>query len=117
MDQKLGSWAFIVGAVIAVLAGVFASTAADYAAPIALLLVILGLAVGFLNVSPKEATSFIIAAVGLIVAGTGNLLIIDTVVAGLGSVLESILTNIGVFLAPAVVIVGLKTIYDLAKEA
>ena len=56
-------------------------------------------------------------SVGLIVAGSANLKAIDTVVVGLGTVLQAILANIVVFIAPAVIVVGLKAVYSLAKAA
>ncbi len=113
--QKIGGYAFIAGIVIAVLAGIAGSIVAGYAGGITLVLVILGLLVGYLNISAKEVLTFIVAAIGLIVAGSANLQAIDTVVSGLGTVLQAILANIMVFIAPAVIIVGLKAIYSVAK--
>jgi len=112
---ELGGWAFIAGAVIAVLAGAF-SGAVGYGGAITLLLVVLGLVVGFLNIKPKEVQTFIIASVGLMVAGSANVTVIDSVIRGLGTVLQSILENIMVFIAPAVIIVGLRTVYSLSKD-
>jgi len=113
--QKIGGYAFIVGVVIALLAGIAGGLVAGYAGGIALVLVILGLIVGYLNISDKEVLTFMVASVGLIVAGSANLLIIDTVVLGVGTVLQAILANIVVFIAPAVIVVGLKAVYALAK--
>ncbi|MDP2974154.1 MAG: hypothetical protein Q8N60_03825 [Candidatus Diapherotrites archaeon] len=115
--QKIGSYAFIVGVVIAVLAGIAGGFVAEYAGGIALALVILGLIVGYLNISDKEIVTFVVASIGLIVAGSANLKAIDTVVVGLGTVLQAILANIVVFIAPAVIVVGLKAVYSLAKTA
>jgi hypothetical protein len=115
MDQKIGSWAFIIGAVVAILAGVAGSAVVAWAGPLTLLLVVLGLIVGFLNVTPHEATPFIVASVGLIVAGSANLTVINDVVPTLGTILNAILGNIVVLIAPAVIIVGLKAVHDLAK--
>ncbi len=114
--QKIGGYAFIVGIVIALLAGIAGSLVAGYAGGITLVLVVLGLIVGYLNISDKEVVTFIVASIGLIVAGSANLKVIDSIVAGLGTVLQAILANLVVFIAPAVIVVGLKTVYDLAKS-
>jgi len=113
--QKIGSYAFIVGVIIAIVAGIAAGAVEAYAGIIALVLVILGLIVGYLNISDKEVLIFMVASIGLIVAGTANLTVIDSVVAGLGTILQVILANIVVFIAPAVIVVGLKAVYALAK--
>ncbi len=113
--QKIGVYSFLAGVAIAVLAGIAGGLAAAYAGSLTLILVILGLIVGYLNISDKETLPFTVASIGLIVAGSANLTSIDTVVSGLGTVLQAILANIIVFIAPAVIIVGLKVVYALAK--
>jgi len=113
--QKFGAYAFLAGVAIAIITGIAGGLVAAYAGTITLILVILGLIVGYLNISDKEAFTFIVASIGLMVAGSANLTSIDTLVAGLGTVLQSILSNIVVFIAPAVIVVGLKTVYALAK--
>ncbi len=116
MDKRIGSWAFIIGVVIAILAGIFAGISATYAGAIALVLVVLGLIVGFLNVSPKEATSFVIASVGLMAAGKADLTVINTLIPTLGTILQSILSNIVVFIAPAAIVVSLIAVKALAED-
>ena len=60
---QVGKWAFIVGLVIAVAAGL------GFNQPwIGWVLAVLGLIVGFLNVSDKESHGFLLAVVALIVA-------------------------------------------------
>jgi len=107
MDQRIGSYSFIAGVVISILAG-FGSLTGDL--PV-LILVLLGLIVGFLNVSVKETTDFLVAAVALIMAGTANISAIPMV----GEILQGALANITVFVAPAAIVVALKDIYALAK--
>lgn len=108
--QTLGSYAFIIGVIIAVIAGLF--PAADWANWAPLALAILGLIVGFLNIGDKEINSFLIAGIALLAAGTAGLGVIPEV----GSYLAAILLNIGAFVAPAVIIVGLKAIYSIAHK-
>ena len=114
MAGKLGQWAFIVGVLLAILFGFIPTK--EWESKATLLLVVLGLVVGFLNVTEKESTPFLIAAAALMItanAGT-NLSVIK--LAGLGNFLQSAVEKIGVFVAPAAVIVALKSIQSLAKD-
>ena len=108
---QVGHYAFFLGVILAVIAGLFAGLISDTI--VLTLLVILGAIVGLLNVTVKEATPFLVAAVALMLAGVVNLGLIPVV----GIYLRSILTNIVVFVVPAAIIVALKSIYTLAKEA
>lgn len=107
MDPRIGSYTFIVGVVVAILAGL-AGLTGDL--PV-LILVLMGLMVGLLNVSVKETTDFLVAAIALIVAGTANISVIPIA----GEILQAVLANIMVFVAPAAIVVALKDIYALAQ--
>ncbi|MBI2673142.1 hypothetical protein HYX19_02680 [Candidatus Woesearchaeota archaeon] len=107
---KVGSWSFIAGIVIAVLFGIWGGAAGGN---LGLLLVVLGLLVGILNVTAKESTSFLIAAVALILAGNAGLENLPAI----GGFLGNILANVKVFVAPAALFVAVKAVYDLAKSA
>jgi hypothetical protein len=110
---KIGSWAFLLGAIIAVVAGILSPGGAT--STITTLLIILGLIVGLLNVTQKETTSFLIAAVSLaIVTAFGGEVLRE--VAGIGPYLEGVLAAILTFVIPAAIIVALKSIYALASE-
>ena len=111
MNQKLGHYAFLVGIVLAVIVGLFPTAMSKEVA--ALILVLLGLVVGFLNVTAKETTPFLIATIALLVAGGAGL---DIIGYGIGAKLVSILEFVVVFVAPASIIVALKAIYALAQD-
>ena len=118
--QQIGSYAFIVGVIIAFIAGIGVSGLLGNAAGwIPLVLVILGLIVGLLNITDKETEKFLIAAVALMVVGTtaGGLTVIDGVLSPVGSMLAGIVVQIGVFVAPAALIVAIKAVYNLARSA
>src|SRR3989338_4471153 len=101
MMQKVGSWAFIVGfwPLNAVVTSV---------------LLILGLIVGFLNVSGSETMPFLLASVSLVIVSSfgGNLL---GAIATIGPKIQMVLTTLVNFVIPATIVVALKTIYALAK--
>jgi len=107
MDPRIGSYSFIVGVVVAILAGL-GSLTGDL--PV-LILVLLGLIVGLLNIPVKKTTDFLVASVALIVAGTANISVIPMA----GEILQGALANLTVFVAPAAIVVALKDIYALAQ--
>lgn len=105
---KAGEWAFIACVLIAVIAGI----AAPGEGMVAIALVVLGLIVGLLNISEKETTPFLVAAIALIVAGTAGFSLIPEI----GAMVANIVGNIAVFVAPAAVIVALKAVWTMAKK-
>ena len=118
MASKLGQWAFIIGVVLAMAIGLFsANMEASTRGTLSLILVLLGLVVGFLNVTEKETVPFLVAAAALMLTATSvaTLQSIDLGV-GLGNYLAGIVSQIGVFVAPGAVIVALKAIYSLARD-
>lgn len=103
-----GHWAFILGVLLAIIAGLVPQLQTT---TITWILVLLGLIVGFLNVTIKETQEFLIAAIALLLIGTAKG-IVPVVTTG---IIGTILGNILVFVAPAALIVALKAVYDLAS--
>jgi len=101
--KGLGWWAFAVGLILAVIFGYSGNVGLSW------LLVLLGLVVGFLNITEKEATTFLVASIALMSAtGAANL----TVLWGpLGGILGGVIT----FIAPAAVVVAIKAVYETAR--
>ena len=60
----IGSWAFLIGVILAVVFGLI--SAGSLNKTVAMVLVIIGLVVGFLNVTEKESTKFLIASIALL---------------------------------------------------
>jgi phosphotransferase system glucose/maltose/N-acetylglucosamine-specific IIC component len=129
MNQKIGSMAFMAGFVIAVLVGIAQAANsvmdleiinADVAGIIALVLVILGLVVGYMNIKDKHITDFLIATVAVAIIGLVALNPATGVAAVLTSpivvAINSIVGNIVTLVAPAALVVGLKQIMALSKE-
>ncbi len=111
--EKIGGWAFILGVLIAVVAGL-ASGALDAASAglVTLALVILGLVVGFLNISEKEMNDFLIAAIAVVLIGTAKLNVIPVI----GEFLLQMVLNVSAFVAPAALVVALKAVYNQASK-
>ena len=113
MASKIGEWAFIIGIVLAVLLGF---VPAAYLGMATLVLVILGLLVGFLNITEKETTPFLVAGIALLATGTASDSLKVIPPAALGGFLASAVNNIAAFVAPAAILVAVKAIYALAKD-
>jgi hypothetical protein len=107
---RLGHWAFIIGALIAIIGGLFTNQLEGIA--LFTTLFALGVVVGLLNITVKETSTFLLASVTLIIAGVVNMGLIPVV----GVYVRAILSNIVVFVVPAAVIVALRTIWLLANE-
>ena len=113
VDQKIGGWAFILGVLIAIISGVAAGAVSMYAGWILLLLVVLGVVVGFLNIGDKDVLGFLVASIALMAVGSANLIAIPYI----GGYVTAIVQNIGAFVAPAALVVALKEVYNLASKA
>jgi hypothetical protein len=124
--RMIGAWAFILGFVIAVLAGIFAGLSAagwqilDVNATSLLIgiLALIGLVVGIVNISDKNAISFLIGAIAI--AGTsGGLSALAnlqmTVFPAVAVFITTLMQMISYFVVPAAVIVGLRVIYASAR--
>jgi hypothetical protein len=103
----IGSWAFLVGVVLAVVLGFLGKVEGSWM----IALVIIGLIVGFLNITDEEVTPFLMSGAVLIIAAAlgGNVL---AQVAYVDQVLSALL----VIFVPATVIVAIKNVFSLAKE-
>lgn len=113
MASKLGQWAFVGGVVIALLLGFVPQ---QWQGQLILLLVVLGLIVGFLNVTEKETTPFLVAAIALLATGAAKESLALIPPEALGNFLVSAVSNVNVLVAPAAILVALKAIWALAKD-
>lgn len=113
MHHKHAHYAFFAGVILALLFGLFGA----FNKITILILVILGVIVGFMNLSAKQVIEFLVATIALIVAsGAANLVFLDQLYAPLGTTLVNMLAGIKVFVAPAAIVVSLKAIKTLAEN-
>jgi hypothetical protein len=104
--EKVGRWAFIAGLVLAVLAGLLVVDVYW----VTWVLAILGLVVGFLNVSTKEPQGFLLPAVALALSASAvrSLPVV-------GFVLTNILDNALIFIAAAMLLVAIRALLETAR--
>ena len=118
MEKQIGNYSFIIGVIIAVVLGLAPSRLGTAQTWLVSLLIVLGLVVGFLNVSGKETKEFLMVTVALVVVAFAAKTQVDsweTNVKIIGPYLKGILDNILAFVVPASVVVALKDVWALAK--
>lgn len=109
--QEIGSYAFIAGILIAILASLVSLDATLVTGA----LVAIGVLVGLINVTEKETQEFLIATVSIVLVSSlsGNGFAPIPII---GIILQKITMGIMTFVTPAVIVVALKQIYDIAKS-
>lgn len=107
--QSIGEIAFLGGVALAVLISFLPS--GDLSTP-NILLTILGVLIGILNITKKETTTFLLASIALLLAGSAGL----GTFPGVGIFFDNLAFNLGQVVAPATMIVALKTIVNLASR-
>ena len=117
-ENLIGAWVFLIGVVLAVIAGLFQEVLGlSTSNVIYILLVVMGFIIGIANVGDKDSITFLIAALTLIiVSGLGQTPL--TFISNLSPILSSminILTALLVMMIPATVIVALKTVFSVAR--
>jgi len=108
--EMVGKVAFIVGLLLAVVAGLVPSVAGF--AYLGLVLVALGLLVGFLNIAEKDVVTVLVALIALVTVGNATLNVIPAVSTYLIGVLE----NFVLFVGAAAFVVALKAILAATKK-
>ena len=113
MLALVGSWAFVLGVVIALVFGIVGKNSINEI--FVSILIVLGLIVGFLNVTHKESTTFLLAAVSLVIlAALGGRVMAQVTI--IGPYLVGVLNSILMFVVPTTIIVALKAIYSSARD-
>ena len=104
----IGSWAFLIGLILAVLVGLFSDLSAQGTL---YTLVILGLIVGLLNVADEEAGPFLLSGAVLIIASSMGSNVLGTI-----PVLKSVLNALLALFVPAIVIVAIRNVFAHARH-
>jgi ATP synthase protein I len=104
--SKIGKWAFILGLIIAVLAGLFFQP--DWAVWV---LAILGVIVGFLNISAEDTRGFLIAAIAFTLSATA----LNTIPV-VGTAFKFVLPFVVAFVSGAMIVVAFKELLQTARD-
>lgn len=108
--EIVGRWAFIIGLALAILAGLIEGL---YTIPyLTLILVILGLIVGFLNIADNDTVKLLVAIIA--VMGIGGLTL--SAIPVIDTYLEAMLTNIVIFASGAGLVIAIKAIIETTRK-
>ena len=108
MFNRIGFFAFILGFLIAIIAGVVAPANTG----IVIVLIILGLLIGFLNISARETLTFLVATIALIVVGQ---VFAPLTILSIGKYLDQILSYVATLMAPAAIVVAIKVLWAVGR--
>lgn len=113
---QFGSWAFIIGVVLALIVGILGNFLNPNLVALSVsILIVMGLVVGFLNVTENETNTFLMSTVSLvIVTGLGTSVLGSIPL--IGPSMSSTLGKVMIFIIPATVVVALKAIYSVAHD-
>jgi hypothetical protein len=104
----IGFWAFIIGLIIAVVAGILMPQNQI----VIIVLIILGLIIGFLNITAKEMLLFLVATIALIVVGN---VFAPLKTLMIGAILGSMLSYVATLMAPAAIVAAIKALWAVGK--
>jgi len=110
ISSQIGFWAFMLGLLIAIVVGTLTALgmATAIMPAIVIVLIILGLIVGFLNITAKEILLFLVATIALIVVG-GVFEPLNEF--GIGNILDRMLALVATLMAPAAVVAAIKALW------
>jgi len=122
--KDIGKWSFIIGLGIAILVGLWAGFGNIDMKILTVLygvLAVLGFIVGLINISGKEAQSFLVATIALMVGSSAmdsalGALKFEQHIGLLMNAISKMLSAINYFIAPAAFVVALILIYKLGKD-
>jgi hypothetical protein len=103
---QMGKWAFIVGFVICIVAGLLIAEPWMY-----WVLAVLGIVVGFMNITGEETKTFLLAAIGLMLSASSVMAI-----PVIGVAVTAIMGHIVAFISAAVLVVACKSLFEVARD-
>ena len=105
--NTVGRWAFLIGVILAIILGALGIVNSTWMSA----LILIGLIVGFLHISERETTPFLLAGVSLIIASALG----KDVMSGL-PVLYNILQTLLAVFVPSTIVVAIKHVFSLARN-
>lgn len=104
----VGRWAFVIGILLAISAGFWTIP------NLAFILVILGLIVGFLNITATEVETYLIGVIALLVIGATAIQALTAAGEFVG-IIQAMINNVIAFVAASGLVVALRVILSLGQ--
>ena len=105
----IGRYVYLIGLLLAIVAGLIPAVAGYAFLP--LILVILGLIVGFLNIAGKDVLTLLVSLLALALVGEATL----NVIPAIATFLVAILQNIVIFAGAAALVVAIKAVIEVTR--
>ncbi len=117
-ENVVGAWAFLIGIVLALLGGVLSALFGNWNPFVLGLLMVIGLVVGFIGVTPNDLQKFLMVTVSLVIvsyAGSAGVKNIEFLEWQIGKVVSSTLAGLLVLLVPATVVVAIRSLFSVSQ--
>lgn len=122
-ENSWGAWTFLIGVILAIIIGLSTSkflsitSITKYSPQIYGVLIILGIIVGFLNVTGKDSQTFMLAGAILVVVSRFGMESVrgSLIGIGVGDVVTSTFAALLALFVPATIVVALKTVFSIAN--
>lgn len=102
-SNLLGSWAFLIGVILALVFGLFGTLNAG----VIYVLVVLGIIIGLLNIGGEEVGHFLMAGIGLVIVGALGQGLVEPV-----PIFQIALQSLVLLFVPATIVVALKHVFS-----
>ncbi len=107
MGNVLGSWAFLIGLILAVVVGVGFVQSDTWL----MILILIGIIVGLLNITATETKAFLFSGAVLIIASSLGQNALSSV-----PIISEILDALLAIFVPATIIVAIKNVFSMARN-
>ncbi len=117
-ENIVGAWAFLIGVVLALLGGMLSALFGHLNTIVLGGLLVLGLIIGVIGVTPNDISKFLTAAVSLVIvsyAGTAGVRNIEFLNWEIGNIVSSTLGALLVLLVPATIVVSIRSMFSISQ--
>ena len=117
-EFKLGVWAFLVGLLLAVVLALVSVFQGATVPPWAVVVLgVLGVLVGLLNVTASEVQRFLVTMIAFLLSVSALRSVFEALgSSGIWVGLATFFSLLGVFMAPAAVVVAIQSLYLIARD-
>jgi hypothetical protein len=116
LKDIIGSWAFLIGVILAVLSGILAAIPSLNISlldnmNLLIAMVVIGIVIGLFNISNKEVTPFLLSGTCLVLVSSFGVSVL-----GIIPIVRDIIITLLAIFVPATIIVAIKNVFSLAKN-
>lgn len=118
-ENFVSAWAFLIGIVLALVGGMLSALFGSLNPFLLGLLLVLGLVIGFIGVSPNDINKFMTSSVSLVIvsfAGSAGVRNIEFLNWEIGNIVSSTLGALLVLLVPATIVVAVRSLFSISQN-